>query len=184
MLPLALIGAAALATATLLPGAETHPAEYVDEGACPFECCTYGKWRVDTGTVLLAAPTRDARAVARIGAGSSIDAVGGKVITKAGRFVVKRDHDKYHRGDVLWVYTYRGEGFFRVWHAGRMHEEQLEFDPSGGTAGDRCQDSEKLCWGELDRPLRTKWWVRLRTDHGSEGWTDHPEHFSGGDACG
>jgi hypothetical protein len=174
-----------MTAAPVLPEAENHPAVYVDEGVCPFECCTYGKWRADTATVLLSAPTRQARAVGQVAAGSSIDAVGGKVITEAGRFVVTRDHDKHHRGDVLWVYTYIGEGYFRVWHAGRMGQEQLEFSPAeGGTSGDRCQESERWCWGKLDRPLRTKWWVRLRTDRGSEGWTDKPENFTGSDACG
>lgn len=180
---LPLVYSAAMAAVLAGRNADTHPDVYVDEGACPFECCTYGIWRVDKPTELYSEPNHESRAIRHLAAGSLIDADGGKVITQARRFAVKRDHAEYRRGDVLWVYTYLGEGFFRVWHAGQMEEEQLEFSPEGGTAGDRCQDSERLCWGELDRPLRTTWWIRIRDHDGRDGWTDAPENFSGNDAC-
>jgi len=165
--------------------ADSHPSPYVDKGACPFECCTYREWKVERLTVLRSEPKQDGASIGRVKRGDLVTALTGNVVTVPARFRVKRDHDGYRRGDAFWVYTYVGEGFFKVWHDGQMEEEQLDFSPSADdTGGDRCQKSERLCWGELDTPLKMTWWIKLRTTRGLEGWSSEHENFSGSDACG
>ena len=41
----------------------THPATFLDRGACPFECCTYGRWKVTKDTVAYDKPNKKARRV-------------------------------------------------------------------------------------------------------------------------
>ena len=160
------------------------PTRYVDHGACPFECCTYRQWSVEKDTIIRAAPTRHSEKVAILKKGMTVDALTGDVDVVPSRLHVKKTHDTDKPGDVLWVYTYLGEGFFKVWRNGEMVEEELEFSAyPGGIPDNRCSDRPS-CWGELDEPLQMTWWIKLRTHDGVEGWTNQSRHFGGADACG
>jgi hypothetical protein len=112
-----------------------------------------------------------------------VEAITGEVHATPVRFVVKKPHAEYKPGDVLWVYTYLGEGHFRVWRNGAMQEEDLGFSPYGGSSGARCQNRQQ-CWGELEKELKSTWWVKVRSQEGWEGWSNQPEHFGTKDACG
>jgi hypothetical protein len=168
----------------LAANGDGHPRSFADEGACLGECCTYREWKVGRDVPLYSQPKLEAIVVGKLVRGSSIEPVAGKVVTTAGRFRVTHDTGEYHRGETLWVYTYHGEGSFRVWYRGAMRDEDLGFSPYGGTAGDRCQVFGAGCWGELEEPLKTTWWAKLRTPNGVEGWSSVEGNFSGTDACG
>ena len=171
----------------LLPGtatpADSPPAKYVDSGACPFECCIYRTWNTKRDTVAYAQPNKNAKVVGLLKAGATVEAFTGEVHSIPVRFVVKKVHAAYKPGDILWVYTYLGEGHFRVWRNGAMQEEDLGFSPYGGSGGARCENRE-YCWGELEKIVRFTWWVKVRSTEGWEGWSDQPEHFDQKDACG
>jgi hypothetical protein len=167
----------------VVAGADSPPARYIDAGACPFECCTYRAWKTEVDTVAYARPDTSAKVVAVLKAGATVDAITGEVHTSPVRFIVRKPHGHLEPGDVLWVYTYLGEGHFKVWRAGRLEEEDLGFSPHGGSAGDRCENSEQ-CWGELETSLTFDWWVKVRTTDGVEGWSNQPDHFGNKDACG
>lgn len=163
--------------------ADSPPAKYIDIGACPFECCTYRDWHTKFDTVAYAKPDKNAKVVGRLKAGATVEAITGEVHSSPVRFIVKKPHAGYKPGDILWVYSYLGEGNFNVWRNGAMQEEDLGFSPYGGSPGARCENKEQ-CWGELEEKLRLSWWVKLRSREGWEGWSDQPEHFENKDACG
>ena len=159
------------------------PTYFVDKGACPFECCAYGKWKTAVTTVAYARPDKRSKRIGKLKAGSKVTALTGQVQTTPSRFVVKKPHERYKPGDVIWVYTYLGEGLFKVWFNGKMYEENLEFSPYGGSMGKRCE-VDNLCWGELDKDLQMTWWIKIKSPDGWIGWTNQGEHFSGADLCG
>lgn len=99
----------------------------------------------------------------------------GEVHTKAGKFVVRKESPPYKVGDVLWVYTRLGEGYYRVWHAGAMVAEEIFVAPDHPNPDD---------WGYFETAPGSTWWIGLRKQDGLEGWTDAPEHFSGTHSCG
>jgi hypothetical protein len=171
----------------LLPGAATRadspPPKYIDKGACPFECCVYRAWNTKADIVAYAKPAKNAKVVGLLKAGATVEAIIGEVHSSPVRLVVKKPHAEYKPGDVLWVYTYLGEGNFKVWRNGAMQEEDLGFSPYGGSLGTRCENKEQ-CWGELEKELRFSWWVKVRSKEGWEGWSNQPEHFGNKDACG
>ena len=179
-------GLAALAALFLASGlvvAQRHPPRYyIDKGACPGECCTYRQWKTVVTTQLLHRPDLHSGRAGIIQAGSKVTALTGQVNTIPGRFVVKKSHGRYQPGNVLWVYTYIGEGYFKVWFNGRMRQEELEFSPFGGSSGLRCENSG-ICWGELDQNLKSTWWIKIKTANGLTGWTNQGKNFSGADAC-
>jgi hypothetical protein len=105
-----------------------HPATFVDKGACPFECCMYRRWKTLKNTVAYAAPDKRSKRVGTFLKGTSVRGLTGEVRTLApGKFVIKKPHEKYKRGDVLWVYTPAGEGFYKVWFEGRMLLEEMDY---------------------------------------------------------
>ena len=158
----------------------TPPAVYVDKGVCPGEGCRYGNWKVLRNTTLYARPEDNSKPVGKTGNATTVLAETGEVHTVAGRFVVRRRHDRFVPGDVLWVYTYRGEGFFKVWFDGKFEDIELGFSPWGGSLGRRCEASSK-CWGELKENLKFTWWFKIRTPDGLVGWTKEANNFDSTD---
>lgn len=176
-----------LLCAFCLVAAQAHafdPAKdrFIDKGACPFECCTYGSWRTVRETKLLAAPDAKAEQTGVIPAQVTVNAITGEVHSVPSRFIVSKQNGKYEPGDVVWVLNYYGEGYFRVWFEGESYNEDLDFSPYGGGAGKRCE-KPKYCWGELEEELQLTWWIRVRGPEGLEGWTNAPGNSSGQDAC-
>lgn len=159
------------------------PASFIDKGACPFECCTYGEWQTKKTTAAFARPDVHSKRVGQFVAGTKVIALTGETHAAAGRFVVKKPYEKYRPGDTIRVYTYGGEGSFKIWFKGKMEEENLGFSPYGGDTGKRCEAAAQ-CWGELDKELQRVWWIKIKSPDGWVGWTNQGEHFSGADRCG
>jgi hypothetical protein len=174
---------AVLMLAAVAGAADAPPVTFIDQGACPFECCVYRTWQTRADTVAYARPDRGAPVVGRLKAGAPVEAVTGEVHSRRVRFVVKKPHGEFKVGESFWVYNYLGEGHFKVWRDGAMREVDLGFSPYGGSPGIRCQSSRE-CWGELEKPLEFSWWVKLRSPAGWEGWSNQPEHFGNKDGCG
>lgn len=161
-----------------------RPEVYVDRGACPFECCTYREWWAAKPTAVYASPSSGAARIKSLVKGEHVRAVTGFVRSRATEFAVTRKHGRYRPGDTIWVYSYRGEGFFLVWFNGKMFDEDLGFSPYGGSGGTRCQDDPGNCWGRLKAEHVSEWWIKLRLRDGRIGWTNHGSDYSNADACG
>ena len=155
--------------------ADDHPVFYVDKGACPFECCTYRDWGTEITTKLYAEPKKSSAVVGSAEKGATVKAQTGEVHTKPGKLIVRRNVTTFRKGDVLWVYTYLGEGYFKIWYQGKFIEDQIDFNIRNPTPGD---------WGYFEIMPDSVWWVRVRTPSGLEGWTNEPRNFSNQDACG
>ena len=164
---------------------KVHPPTFLDRGACPFECCTYQRWTVTKDTVAYDKPEKGSRRVGIFKKGSRVRGLTGEVLTtQPGKYVVTKPHEKYKPGDILWVYTPQGEGFFKVWFAGTMVSEELDY-MSGPheESGIKC-DERADCWGRLETELKDEWWVKVRSPAGWIGWTNQTENFHGMDSCG
>ena len=171
-----------IALAVLLIGADANgqalgrpPEVFVDRGACPGECCTYGAWLATRTVDLYRAPGETVTRIGQVAAGSAVVALTGEVRTKAGKFVVRKASPPYRPGDVIWVYTNLGEGFYRVWRAGEIVTQEISVAPDHQNPDD---------WGYYERQPVSRWWVRVRRQDGHEGWTNSPERFSGSRSCG
>lgn len=155
--------------------ADDHPIFYIDKGACPFECCTYRDWDTEETTKLYIEPNANSSVVGVTEKGDKIKAKTGEVHTQPGKLIVKRDVTPFRKGDILWVYTYLGEGHFKIWYRGKFIKDQIDFNYRNPALDD---------WGYFEVMPTSVWWVSVRTPAGLEGWTNQPEHFSNMDACG
>lgn len=160
-----------LASVSEIAAQRTAPQVFIDHKVCPGEGCFY-KADLKASARIDAFSKPDSRSTMLfvISRGTRINGIDSQVHTVGGHFRVSRKHLGYRAGDVIRVYTYAGEGLFRVWFRGRMFVEDLGFSPWGGTTGTRCQDDSKSCWGKLAKTLDMKWWLKIRDKRGKTGW--------------
>lgn len=146
---------------------------YIDKGACPFECCTYREWTVQKPTAARR-EMRDASPVMfRMNKGEKVTGLTGTVITtRAGIVRVLKNTRlgsvKLGRGDKLYLLTYLGEGFSKIWYKGRIFEDQPL--------------DEKL-FKQIRVPADI-WWVKIKNRKGQIGWSRQPDNFGNKDRCG
>jgi dipeptidyl aminopeptidase/acylaminoacyl peptidase len=155
------------------------PLVYVDEGACPFECCTYRRWTVEHTTSLFAEQDRTSRKIATLQPFEVVKARTGVVYTRPAKLEVVWDHGPFRKGEVVYVLTYQGEGMYKMWRRGEIISSDMFFpvDPP-------CQGPSPACWGKLEGKPESTWWVQIETPSGQVGWTDQPDNFGNKDACG
>lgn len=149
------------------------PMPFVDKGACPFECCTYRDWTVDKATAVRSAMRDGASIAFRLKKGEQVRGVTGVVITsQPGEVrVLKRTkigRSTANRGDMLYLLTYLGEGFHKVWFKGKIVE-------------DETYDETKF--REIRQP-KSVWWVKVQNSRGQTGWSREPDNFGNKDQCG
>jgi hypothetical protein len=152
---------------------------FEDEGACPFECCTYRQWTVARDTVLQESPRIDARESFSLKKGEPVKGLTGIVITlKPGRAVVKKavtlgldDRVTTRAGDVLNILHYEGEGVVKFWLRGKTYSDELPFPG---------EENESI---KTETAPETLWWVQVQNTKGRTGWSKEPDHFDHMDSC-
>jgi len=142
------------------------PSVYVSKGACPFECCRYGKWVATRRLVLLDHP--GGHPVANFSEGEQVLAITGEVITHPVRFKRSGDypyHDEVPAGSAVYLLHPLGEGYWLVWYRGKIISIEAYDAPN----------------------VPYQWWAKIKRHSGRIGWiristTDLP--FDGADGCG
>lgn len=164
---------------SLTPQPAPQPAlPKIDEKACPFEGCQFGKWTVNE-PVQLYSTWRPRRGPVRIlNKGEVVTGVTGVYITyEPSEILVTASMPQYGLvpGDMVYGYMNIGEGFFNAWFKGQWVEE---FD--GSTIdGAGCN---RNCTARMLKEGRTEWWVGIRAEDGVTGWTKESDKFDGKDA--
>ena len=139
------------------------PSPFIDKGACPFECCTYREWVANREISLLDQPNGK-KVVAQLHKGEKVRGVTGEVHSIPMRAIAKHDDPQtgLKAGDVIYVLHYEGEGFWKVWHKGKLIET-----------------------GDVpEKGPRSTWWVQIKTASGAVGWAISHSNFDNQDACG
>jgi hypothetical protein len=155
----------------------------VDEKACPFEGCRFGKWKALKQSTLYNT-WRDHRVeVGRIAKGDVVTGLTGVHLTKKPdtiRLLKKVSGISLEPGGIFYRYMYHGEGFADIWANGQWLKE---FDCSFVTEqnGDGCS---KNCSAVVVENGIKKWWVQVKTKAGLVGWTLSDDNFGGMDALG
>jgi hypothetical protein len=181
---LAIVG---MVEAQNLPRPSPPTAPYEDEGACPFECCTYRTWKVKANTEIRTDRHDGAATAFRVRAGDQVDGVTGVVITtRFGSATIRTPITaesgtlQLQPGDTVHVLHYFGEGFWKVWVRGQFVQLRLE------SKGQTCfgYDGRSVpCTAQIIEEPRTVWWAKIRNRAGQEGWTRELDHFTDIDAC-
>jgi beta propeller repeat protein len=171
-----------IATATAKYNSTYPPTPYEDYGACPFECCQYGKWTSKKEVVIRSSRSSNAPSAFTVHKGDKVSALTGIVVThKLGGASVKEPCKigklQAKAGDFLWVLRPTGEGYYEVWYKGEVASVWPD-DPS--TEQDGGEHRETIMIKEPEYV----WWVQIKNSLGQVGWTNQPYDFDGNDACG
>lgn len=149
------------------------PDVFIDPGACPGEGCTYCEiYSASEDLDLFETPSLDANVIGRIKSGETLLSKTGEVHTLPTRFEIYRDSGPFQAGDDVYVLTYGGEGYFRIYHNGELTVTDLGFSPWGGGSGKTC-DKPEFCFGRLAKELEFTWWIFVLSEGGSQGWVPH-----------
>lgn len=155
----------------------------VDENACPFEGCTFGKWLVTRESPIFSTWKATGKHVATLQKGQVVTGLTGVHITyEPDRVLVLKPIPELHvqQGDIILRYMYHGEGFADIWVKGQWKKEYdctfiTEKDNSG------CL---RACPAKVISEGRKDWWVQLRTAQGVTGWSKVEDQFDCMDSLG
>ena len=167
---------------------------YIDQGACPFECCQYAQWIANKTSKLRDEPNASAIFTQTVAKGDKVQALGGHVATiRAGQVKIlhpidsiiftqladkttQRIEKHLDAGMLLDSLHYEGEGSCAYWVDGRKV-----------SLGVYCLMQGIFPIPEnytvLSEP-QTEWWIKIRTKAGNIGWSNRAEDFENKDACG
>lgn len=162
------------------------PKLYVSEGACPFECCQYGKWKTRK-SVKIFKEIRSTNLAFEIPAGVEVNALTGKVLKDPEPYVVLETIGVVKQGDILFTLNYFGEGAINYWYNGKLAPDlKTEISTNHFYENDQS-NSDDLRWLKQVYPEKSfadEWWAKIRTKEGIEGWVRPEGLFDGTDACG
>ena len=154
---------------------EGPPIPFDDEGACPFEGCTYREWIANAPVRVLRERRQDAPVAFELRQGERVTALTGVVSTVVPGIVQLMDPVEVETsqgtismgaGEVFYLLTYEGEGYGKVWIKDRVY-----------TGVDLSRFKPK-------RNPTAIWWVQVRNQRGQVGWTHHPDAFDAKDRLG
>lgn len=152
----------------------------IDEKACPFEGCQFGPWTATDQVQLFSTWKKDRKPLVTISKSEAVTAITGVHVTfEPSEIKVTAPMPAYglKLGDMIYGYMYKGEGVFSAWCNGYWVED---FDGSGiAEAG--CN---RNCNARLLKDGSTEWWVEIKTNDGTTGWTKDTNKFAGKDALG
>ena len=145
---------------------------FYDWRACPFEGCSYREWTANKPVDVYDTLDENRRVVARLSRGQKVQALTGVVITfKPGVIRIDRalPERKLKRGDTIFTYAYRGEGFSAVWFNDTYYASyDISFTrwPDGmGCGGDHCAAT----YIDLGEKV---WWAKVKLKSGKTGWVN------------
>lgn len=132
------------------------PKEY--PGACPFEGCNFGRWRVNKPLAFYADRNDSSPIVFRANKGERVKAITGvQVITSAGRLTVIKpvveNGVRLNRGESFDFIRAGEEGGYELWYKGKGLWVE-------GTV-----------YFQVIKNLEYVWWVKVKNAKGQIGWT-------------
>ena len=158
------------------------PSTFVDSGACPGEGCGYGApYEANAAVPIFERPSTSSKRIGEVASGDTFLSKTGEVHTVPTRFEVLSESGPFRPGDDVYALTYLGEGYFRIFHNGKLTQADLGFSPWGGSAGKTC-DKPEHCFGILSEELEFTWWLFVLSETGMEGWVVADESIRGIDS--
>ena len=141
---------------------------FVVKDACPFEGCTFGKWKVLKDVSVYKDPNLDSEIVHKLTAGTMANVETGIINVVPGRATVIGKPYKTASGidpnkEIL-ILDYIGEGYSRIYQGGTFYETKV------ARKKDQCskEPNWRYCWVEvLEEPV-VKWWVKVKSE--KVGW--------------
>jgi hypothetical protein len=155
----------------------------IDYNACPFEGCTFGKWKVTKQSVLFSAWEEGRTQIGKLSPGEVVTGLTGVHITRMpDKIAVTKSIPDLDAaaGDVILRYMYMGEGTANIWIKGHWHQAyDCTFVTEDEKNGGGCQ---KDCSATVKEYGVKEWWVKVTTRDRQTGWVLADDNFDGMDS--
>ena len=154
------------------------PKIYIDKGACPFECCSYGTILILKDTVLYEKPKSN-KVIGKLSKNTTAKAITGIVYVKPLYAKVTKNFRDLKKGETVYALTYLGEGVYKIWHNEKIIDN-LTLDEIENIKFDSKFYSDEW-WVKFELPNKTKnkfGWVNMKIEN------EDSRHFCGFDLCG
>jgi hypothetical protein len=145
---------------------------FYDWGACPYETCGYRQWTAHRSVTVYDTWKAERRPIAQLAVGVQVTGITGAVVTfQPGLIRMDRDLPGQYlrRGDTIFTYAYRGEGFSAVWFKGKYHPL---FDISFAKWPDGTGCGGAHCAATYMELGRKSWWAEVKLISGRTGWVE------------
>ena len=155
----------------------------IDYNACPFEGCSFRKWKVLRESTMYSTWEEKRVEISRLKPGQEVTGITGVHITsRPDRILVKKEIPNLglNPGDIIFRYMYVGEGFANIWTKGTWHKE-ADCSFLKEKNGDGCT---RDCAAIVTEEGVKNWWVNIKTSDGKMGWVLAEDNFGGMDALG
>jgi hypothetical protein len=153
----------------------------IDYNACPFEGCTFGRWKVTKESTIYSTWQHARTVIGKLEPGEEVTGLTGVHITlKPDRILVKKPIPDLGLGpgDVILRYMFLGEGYANIWYGGSWHRQ---FDCTFIT-----EKNDEGCLRDCSAVVTDvgvkDWWVKVKTSSGKTGWVLARGNFDGMDA--
>lgn len=153
----------------------------IDYEACPFEGCTFGKWKVVKESTVYSSWESARSEVTRLKPGDEVMGLTGVHITRRpDRILVKQAIPSLglKPGDIVLRYMYLGEGFANTWFGGAWHKDQDTTFITEKDGGGCLRD----CAAIVTDGGAKEWWAKIKTSDGKIGWVLVKDNFDGIDS--
>ena len=158
------------------------PLPRIDQKACPFECCQFGRWKAEKQIQVFDSWKQQRKKTFTVKRNSTVEAITGVHIThRPDRLRALKSIPEMHirRGDTVLMYMSHGEGYFDFWVNGFSGNDQIY--TSLKCSDEALRNKEALCIESLGKK---DWWVQIKDEKGRVGWVQGNKGFSGSDTCG
>lgn len=165
------------------PDAVTIPApkKNVVRG-CPCLDCPYflkghrsGMWTAKKEVPLYAVPGGDTPTTTILMPGESAIAVGGELHVTPGELRILHRHGKFNLRDTVYLIQEDADAkMWKLWYKGKTYYDDLSAMVS---YKEKCKNPSASCWARVISPLKTEWWINLRTKDKQNGWINTAEDF-------
>lgn len=173
-------------TWTSVFGQEVPPLPYIDWGACPFECYTYGEWEVIRPVDAYSERSVTSKITLHLKKGQRVNGITGVVVTtqsgvvrilspiKIGYSHNDKSEDQEPKlslkaGDIVYTLEYLGEGNQLIWYQGNIYWDDQLYSRYDSVS--------------TESSPKTEWWVKIKDYKGHTGWTKETKAFAHKDAC-
>ena len=159
------------------------PSPVIDNNACPFEGCTFGKWLVTHQTTVFTTWKEDRKPWATLQKGEVVIGLTGVHITwEPDRVQIFKPIPELQLqpGDIILRYMERGEGFADFWVKGQWKKD---YDGTFITEKDNS-GCLRDCIAKVISQGRKDWWVSLKTSQAKIGWVKVERQFKCMDSLG
>jgi hypothetical protein len=157
--------------------------QYILRGYVPAGFDHYGAWTAKKATPLYADPSAG-KPSASVASCETVDAERGEIRGRPWAVRVVFPHDPFRKGDRMWILARDlEEGYFQLWHRGELRDD-LASELDLELVGRRCEEKpSETCWLWFDGIPEQVFWVRIRKQDGTVGWTRRPTDFIEGGGC-